>query len=74
MSRLMEESYYGFTLKELVDKLGCLVTVQLSEGDSQGKQKKGYLYTVDPLRGHIVLIDNAHAQVIMRHAVQSLQG
>jgi hypothetical protein len=63
---------YGLTPNEVVTACGQFVTITLSNNEDQS----GYLYTIDPISGTVILKHEAKdkAIVILRHHVQSIKS
>lgn len=62
-------------ISEAGNRLGYHVRVTLK---GKGQDQCGFLYTVDPMSGNVVLLDcdntPPNARVIMQHAIASVHG
>lgn len=61
---------YGHSEENLVESIGYQVTINLKNG----KQIIGYLYTIDPETGNVVLYSDGTIQILMSDPIQTITG
>ncbi|KAL0084021.1 hypothetical protein F4703DRAFT_1608295 [Phycomyces blakesleeanus] len=64
------DSLYSYTLDDLYDLLGhhCIVTLK----DSRHSSREGFLHSVDPTSGNVILQKDQHSVVVMGHYIATL--
>jgi hypothetical protein len=67
----MTRQVHSYELEDIVTSLGCYTTVGLKDRS----EYSGYLYTVDPDNGHVILYTPEQpVVVIMNHALDRLSS